>query len=178
MINTSLELKFSQIEILEKVETMAMQINNAYQGKPLVVICVLKGAFMFFSDLTKCLKCSPVVDFIKISSYGNSMVRKEGTCISKDIEIDVNDRHVLIVEDIVDTGHSMQFLLQHLSEKGAVSVKVATLLNKTELREVPVSVDFSCFTFSSGFLVGYGLDYAEKYRELPAIYTLKETKLK
>ena len=118
---------------------MAGEISTLYKDEPLVVVCVLKGAFMFFSDLVRHLTCKPELDFVRLASYGSAAQRSKTITFTKDVEIPLEGKHVLIVEDIVDTGHSMDFLYRQ-------------------------------FTLPSGFVVGYGLDYAESYRELPAIY--------
>ena len=170
----SLSLVYSTQEIAHHIEELATKMNTLYQGKNVAVICVLKGAFMFFSDCVKHFIFSPTIDFIRIMSYGTSSARENDIILTKDIEISIQNRHVLIIEDIVDTGHSAQFLLEYFRNRGAIDVKIATLLNKTNRREVDVPIHFSCFTLQEGFLVGYGLDYAEKYRELPCIYSLNE----
>lgn len=172
--NSSLSLVYSTEEIAKNIEELAIKINSVYQGKNIAVICVLKGAFMFFSDCVKHFTFSPSIDFIRIMSYGNSTSRNSEIIVTKDIELPIQNKHVLLIEDIVDTGHSAQFLLEYFRNRGAIDVKIATLLNKTNRREVEVPIHFSCFTLEDGFLVGYGLDYAEKYRELPCIYSFNE----
>lgn len=170
----SLSLVYSTQEIAHNIEELATKINALYQGKNVAVICVLKGAFMFFADCVKHFTFSPTIDFIRITSYGSSSTRNNDILLTKDIEISIQNKHVLIFEDIVDTGHSAQFLLEYFRNRGALDVKIATLLNKTNRREIDVTIHFSCFTLEDGFLVGYGLDYAEKYRELPCIYSINE----
>lgn len=170
----SLSLVYSTQEIAHRIEELTTKINNVYQGKNVAVICVLKGAFMFFSDCVKRFTFSPTIDFIRITSYASNTTREGDIILTKDIEIPIQNKHVLVVEDIVDTGYSVQFLLEYFRNRGALDVKIATLLNKTSRREIDVPVHFSCFTLEEGFLVGYGLDYAEKYRELPCIYSISE----
>ncbi len=169
-----LHLLYSCEEIHDRVADIAAQINREYADKPLVVLCVLKGAFMFFSDLVKHLDCKPALDFIRLSSYALGTTAGNIT-ITKDTDLPLEGKHVLVVEDIVDTGHSMHFLLNRLAARGAKSLRLATLIDKHERREVPVHADFVGFTLSDGFIVGYGLDYAECYRELPALYIAEVT---
>lgn len=164
-----LNLLFSEAQIAERLDELALSINKTYAGQPLVVICVLKGAFMFFSDLVKRLDCRPELDFVRLASYGQATSGGDVT-FSKDVELSLEGKHVLIVEDIVDTGHSMEALLRRLATRGALSLRVAALLDKHERRETSVTVHFACFSLPAGFVVGYGLDCAEQYRELPALY--------
>ena len=126
---------------------------------------------MFFSNLVKRLTCHPELDFVRLASYGDG-TEAHAITFSKDVEISLKDKHVLIVEDIVDTGRSMEFLFHQLEARGAKSLRLAVLLDKKERRQVLVPVDFVGFSLPSGFLVGYGLDYAEKYRELPGVYEM------
>ena len=169
---TGLKPVISPEQIESRLDELAAEIIALYKGKPLVVICVLKGGFMFFSNLVRRLSdCQPELDFVRLASYGND-TQAHAITFSKDVEISLKDKHVLIVEDIVDTGRSMDFLCRQLEARGARSLRLAVLLDKTERREVMVKVDFVGFTLPGGFLVGYGLDYAEKYRELPGVFEL------
>lgn len=167
-----LKLIISKDRIRECVSKMASEIAAHYQGKDLVVICVLKGAFVFFSDLVRALPMDVSVDFVRLSSYGNASVSSRNVRLTKDVEIPIQGRDVLIVEDIIDSGRSLSFLARHLQEKGASSVKIATFIDKKERRETDIQADFIGFDMPSGFIVGYGLDFAEKYRNLDAIYEL------
>lgn len=166
----SLSVRYSAEEIDQRVRFLAGQINSDYQDKPLVMICVLKGAFMFFSDLVKHVTVSPEVDFVRVASYGMGTSSTKTISFTKDVEVSLQDKHVLLVEDVVDSGHTMQFLVAQMAARGAASLKVAALVDKHERREVAVQVDYAGFSVQEGFIVGYGLDYAERYRELPAIY--------
>ena len=166
----SLSVRYSAEEIDQRVRFLAAQINNDYKDKPLVMICVLKGAFMFFSDLVKHVTVTPEVDFVRVASYGMGTNSSRTISFTKDVEISLQDKHVLLVEDVVDSGHTMQFLIAQMAARGAASLKVAALVDKHERREVAVQVDYAGFFVQEGFIVGYGLDYAERYRELPAIY--------
>ena len=162
---------FTAEQIDRRVRELAGQINELYAGRRLVLVCVLKGAFMFFSDLAKHVTVSPEIDFVRLASYGRSDASSGSVSFSKDVELSLVGKDVLLVEDIVDSGRTMDFLLRQMKARGAASLRVAALVDKTERREVDVHVDFACFSVPSGFIVGYGLDYAERCRELPAVYT-------
>lgn len=167
------KLLFSAEDIAARVAELGEEISAAYTGEPLVAVCVLKGAVHFFSDLTRAISREDLeMDFIRISSYGTGTVSSRQIKLTKDLECDVRGKHVLVVEDVVDSGHSLRFLLDLLADRGACSVRIATLVNKTERREVDIPVPFSGFMLDSGFIVGYGLDHAERYRALPSIYEL------
>ena len=170
------DIVFSSELIAARVAAIAEKINVLYAGEPLVVLCVLKGAFMFFSDLVKKLTIRPELDFVRVASYGNALEHTSAISFNKDVEISLYDKHVLLVEDIVDTGHTMKFLSGQMVARGAKSMRLCALVDKFERREVDIKVDFSGFTLSKGFIVGYGLDYAEHYRELPDIRILELTK--
>ena len=163
---------FSATRIQERVRAIACEINRMYEGKSLVVVCVLKGGVLFFSDLLKHITVGVEIDFVRLSSYGNAMEPSGNILVTKDVEVSLQDKHVLLVEDVIDTGHTMDFLLRRMVEQGAASVRVAVFIDKTERRKKAVPVDFVGFVLDEGFIVGYGLDYAERYRELPAVYTL------
>ncbi len=165
-----LRLVYSRETIAARVREIGAEVNALYAGKPLVVVCVLKGAFMFFSDLVKELTVRPQVDFVRIASYGSGMRSTGDVMLVKDVELTLEGRHVLLVEDVIDSGHSMDFLLRLFSMRGAASLRLAVLVDKRKRREVAVRPDFAGFILDEGFIVGYGLDYAEKYRELPEIY--------
>lgn len=174
-VNESLgRVVFSEEQIRQRVQEIADDINVVYADKQLVVICVLKGAIMFFADLVRLLNGRPELDFVRVASYGDD-TSSGGKAISftKDIELSLQGKHVLIVEDIVDTGRSMEFLLRQLEARRAKSVRLCALVDNHERREVDVQVDFAGFRISDGFVVGYGLDYAERYRELPDIRLLE-----
>ena len=162
---------FTAEQIDRRIRELAGQINELYAGRQLVLVCVLKGAFMFFSDLVKHVTVSPEIDFVRLASYGRSDVSSGNISFSKDVELPLAGKDVILVEDIVDSGRTMDFLLRQMRARGAASLRVAALVDKTERREVDVHVDFVGFSVPSGFIVGYGLDYAEHCRELPAIYT-------
>jgi len=160
-------------EIARLVRDLAGKISREYKGRDLVLIGVLNGAFVFLSDLIRELSIPVTIDFVRVSSYGSGTTSSGTITLSKDIDVDVKGKDVLLVEDIVDTGLTLAYLIDYMRSFGPNSVKVCTLLDKHERREQHVSVDYACWKIDEGFLVGYGLDYDEKYRELPGIYHLK-----
>ncbi|GAB6058035.1 hypoxanthine phosphoribosyltransferase [Desulfonatronum parangueonense] len=162
--------------IAARVKELGAAISEQYGNEPLVMVCVLKGAFIFFADLVRTLSIEPEVDFVRLASYGGQTTRKGRILFTKDMELPVHDKHVLVVDDIVDTGHSARYLLNVLRMRGAKSLRVCALVDKHQRREVDVTVDFPGFTLFDGFVIGYGLDHAERYRHLPAVYTLNEAK--
>lgn len=160
-------------EIARRVAEVARKISSDYQDKDLVIIGVLKGAFVFMADLVRHLTIDVRLDFIGVSSYGSGTCSSEKICLTKEIGIDLADRDVLLVEDIVDTGLTLVFLVDYLKSCGPRSVKICTLIDKLERRKVVLDVDYVCHRVEKGFLVGYGLDYDEKYRNLPGIFHMK-----
>lgn len=164
---------FSREQIAARLEKLAAAINATYGDEPLVAVCVLKGAFIFFSDLMRLIKNPNMeLDFVRLASYGMNSTSSRHVLFNKDVEVDIRDKHVLIVEDIVDSGHTMRFLLDQFAARKPRTMRIAALLDKIERREADINVDFAGFNVPSGFLVGYGLDYAERYRSLPHIYEL------
>ena len=165
---------FSREAIQRRVEELAAAISEDYGCKtePVVAVCVLKGAFVFFADLIRELHFGPELDFVRLASYGKETSRGEKVVFTKDIEVSIADKHVLIVEDIVDTGNTVDYLARVLKTRNPRSVKICALVHKTSRREVPVNIDFYGFKLTGGFIVGYGLDYAEQYRNLPNICEL------
>lgn len=160
-------------QIADRVQALGHEITASYAGKdPLVCICVLKGAFLFFADIVRKVDRDIEIDFVRLASYGTGTARSEDIVFSKDLEISIEGKDVLVIEDIVDTGHSMDFLLHVLQRRNPKSLKICALIDKHERREKDVHVDFPGFKLSDGFIVGYGLDYAERYRELDGIYEL------
>lgn len=160
--------------IKSRVAAIAKEIDAVYCGEEVVAVCVLKGAFCFFSDLVRAIKTEVAIDFVRLASYGNAQKSSGDVRITKDVESNLKGRHVLIIEDIVDSGRSLNVLMKHIDSLGAKSVRLAVLINKKERREFPVHFDFVGFELD-GFIVGYGLDYAERYRNLPGIYELLDS---
>lgn len=174
-MNYSLQTVIDRERIERRVVELGAEVSKRYASidEALVMVCVLKGAFMFFSDLVRHLSIDPILDFVRLASYGKSTSRRGQVVFSKDMEMDITDRHVLIVEDIVDTGHSVAMLQKVLLARDPASVAVCALVDKYERREKEIEVDFSGFRLEKGFIVGYGLDYAEQFRHLEAICELK-----
>jgi hypoxanthine phosphoribosyltransferase len=160
-------------EIDAQVSHIAQVISADYKDRELILIGILKGAFIFLSDLIRQLSIPVKVDFMCVSSYGDHTTSSGRIKLIKDVDININNKDVLIVEDIVDTGITLSYLVDHLHASGASSVRICTLIDKRERRETDVRVDYACHTVNKGFLVGYGLDYAEFYRNLPEVYHLK-----
>jgi len=161
----------------EEIDTMVSQIGKKiaedYKGKELMLICVLKGANVFMSDLMKAIDIPVEIDFISASSYGHSTVSSGVVRFLKDTDSSVENKHVILVEDLVDTGLTLNYLLKNFRNRDAISVEACTLLDKPERRTVNVDVKYKGFNIPDEFIVGYGIDYAEKYRNLPYIATLK-----
>jgi len=160
-------------EIQQKVIDIAGIISKDYTGKELLLIGILKGAFIFLSDLVRHLSIPAQIDFIRASSYGDTMSSSGTITLTESIQIDVRNKHLLLVEDIVDTGLTLSCIKDYFLLQGAASVKICAFIDKHERREANIPVDYTCHTTHEGFLVGYGLDYAENYRGLPGVYHLK-----
>lgn len=161
---------FSRARIAARVMELGAEIDRAYGSDALVAICVLKGAFVFFADLARAIRNPNMeLDFVRLSSYGMNSASSRHVVINKDIETDIFDKNVLVVEDIVDSGHTMRFLLDQLAVRKPRSLAVAALVDKKERREAAVDVRFAGFALPAGFIVGYGMDYAEHFRNLPEI---------
>ena len=171
------ELKtvYSAELIAQRVKELAAEIDAHYGQEPLVAVCVLKGGFVFFSDLVRALHNKNLeLDFVRLSSYGKGASTSKHVIFSKDVEIDICDKHVLIVEDIVDTGLTLKHLKEVLSTRSPASLKVCALLDKKDRRVVKdLVIDYCGFDIPNYFVVGYGLDFAEKYRNYPFIFVLK-----
>jgi hypoxanthine phosphoribosyltransferase len=159
-------------EINQKVKKVASSISSDYPDHSLVLVGVLKGAFIFLSDLVRELTIPVAIDFIRVSSYGDKTSSSGEIKITKPLETDVKQKDVLIVEDIIDTGLTASFVIGELKSMNPNTVRICTFLDKHENRKTQVPVDYACKKIGSGFVVGYGLDYAEKYRELPDLYRL------
>ena len=160
-------------EINSKVVQVARRISADYQNQELVLIGILKGAFVFLSDLMRYLKIPVKVDFVGVSSYVSGTSATGTIKLTKKIDIELTNRDVLVVEDIVDTGLTLAYVVDYLTTLNPKTIKVCALLDKYERREATITVDYACHQVAAGFLVGYGLDYNENYRELPEIHRLK-----
>lgn len=160
-------------EIGARVRELGQQITNDYAGQDILMIGVLRGAVIFMSDLARAIKRPIDIDFMAISSYGLSTNSSGVVRIIKDLDEVVQGRHILIVEDIIDSGLTLNYLVENLKSRKPASVRICTLLSKPDRRKVDVQVDYNGFIIPDYFVVGYGLDYAGKYRNLPFIGVLK-----
>ncbi len=167
------EILVSREEIRNAVKMLGEMITRDYKGKEPVIVCILKGASVFFVDLIREIDLPLTMEFMIVSSYGQGTQTTGNVRIRKDLDMDIHGRDVILVEDIVDTGITLNFLSRMFADRGAASVKIATLLDKPAHRKVDLKADYFCFTIPDAFVVGYGLDYAEKYRNLPDIGVLK-----
>ena len=171
---TQKKLILSQEKIARRVQELAAQISRDYAGQELVAVGILKGAFIFMADLVRALDFPVEVDFVRLKSYGAGKETSGEVHITKDVEVNLAGRHVLIVEDIVDVGLTLDFLRRHLGNRHPQSLRICCLIDKQERRQVEVPLDYVGFTVPRGFLVGYGLDRGEKLRTLPEVYELVE----
>lgn len=167
------EVLLAYDEIQARLNEMGEQLTREYAGCDLVCVCILKGAAPFFSDLIRCIDLPLHVDFMSISSYGSATKSSGVVRILKDLDKDIVDRDVLVIEDIIDTGLTLSFLKENLVARGARSLRVCTLLDKPSRRKTELVPDYKGFTVEDKFVVGYGLDYAERYRNLPDIGVLR-----
>lgn len=168
------EVLVSEEEIKDKVKELGNIITEDYKDKDLIVVGILKGAVVFLSDLCREIKLPMLIDFMAVSSYGKSSVSTGEVRIVKDLDYSVEKKDILIVEDIIDTGYTLSYLTDNLRKRGANSVKIITLLDKPDRRKADVHVDYLGFEIPDEFVVGYGLDFAEQYRNLPYVAALKE----
>lgn len=175
MRNDIEKVLFDEDEIRSRIKEMGKVISEDYNGKNLILVGVLKGSVPFMAELMKNIEIPCSMDFMAVSSYGNSTETSGVVRILKDLDFEIENKDILIVEDIVDTGITLKYLKKYLESKNPKSVEVACLLNKPERREVEVDVKYQGYSVPNYFLVGYGLDYAEKYRNLPYVGILKES---
>ncbi len=167
------EILVTREQIAEKIREIGKQITEDYRGKEPVMVCVLKGAAVFFTDLVRAVDLPLRMDFMAVSSYGSATKTTGVVRVLKDLDEDIVDKDVIIVEDIVDSGVTLNYIRSMLAHRGAASIRIVTLLDKPERRKVPdLKVDYCCFDIPDAFVVGYGLDYAQKYRNLPDIGVL------
>lgn len=168
------EILLDEEEIKKRVQEIGYNISRDYNGKDLVLIGVLKGSVMFMTDLVRNITIPCSMDFMAVSSYGNSTKSSGVVRILKDLDFEIQNKDVLVVEDIIDSGITLKYLMDYLKGRGANSLEIVCLLDKPERRKVSLNVKYTGFTVPDEFLVGFGLDYAEKYRNLPYIGILKE----
>lgn len=167
------EILFTEEQLHEIVARIGAQINRDYAGKNLLMVSVLKGSLIFMADLMRQITIHCAIDFLAVSSYGNGTTSSGEVRILKDLDQSLAGKDILVVEDILDSGNTLAFLTDYLRTKGAASVTIATLLDKPARREKPIKADYVGFEVPDEFVVGYGLDYAQQYRNMPYIGVLK-----
>lgn len=173
MINDIQEILYSEEQIQEKIAELGAQISREYEGRNPLVLCILKGAFIFMADFVKRLTIPIEIDFMAVSSYGSGATTSGVVKIVKDLDISVEGRDVIIVEDIIDSGLTLSHVIDILERRNALSVSVVALFDKPARRTVELEAEYKGFSIPDAFVVGYGLDYAEHYRNLPFVGILK-----
>ena len=160
-------------QLEQRIRELGAEITRDYQGKELVLAAVLRGSYVFMADLTRAIDLPLTVDFMAVSSYGAGTVSSGQVEIKKDLSDPIEGKNLLIIEDILDSGNTLYYLMDVLSARHPASIRICTLLDKPERRVKPIKADYSGFVIPDAFVVGYGLDYAEKYRNLPYVGVLK-----
>jgi hypoxanthine phosphoribosyltransferase len=168
------EILYSRTEIQKKVKDIANRISQDYAGRELIIIGILKGAFVFMADLIRELSIPCKIDFVRAASYGAGRETSGKVVMTKDIETSIKGKDILIVEDIVDTGLTLTYLVDWLKERNPKSLKVCAFLDKRKRRKVAFEADYVGFTMDDGFVIGYGLDFNEQERYLPEVYIVKQ----
>jgi len=171
---SKLSVLLTRAEIEAKVDELATKIRRDYLGKHPLLICVLKGSFMFIADLIRRLNFPLEIDFIQLSSYGREKESSGKIKVMLGLRSPVKGRHILVIEDVVDTGNTIAFLMDYLRKKKPASLKLCALADKPSRRQVPVTIDYLGFTVPNKFIVGYGIDWDEKFRYLPDICALED----
>ncbi|MFL8970279.1 hypoxanthine phosphoribosyltransferase [Helcococcus kunzii] len=174
MYNDIKEILITEEQIQTRVKEMGKQIYDDYQNSNLLMVGVLKGVVPFFADLMRSIDMQINIDFMSVSSYGQNSSSTGEVRILKDLDYSVIDKDVLIIEDIIDSGYTLNYLKKLFLERGAKSVRTCAFLDKVDNREVDVEVEYIGYELPNEFIIGYGLDYAEKYRNLPFVASLKE----
>ena len=172
MLNDIERILITEDELRVKVKAIGRQISRDYEGKDPIFVGVLKGCFIFMADLMRSVDIHCAMDFMAVSSYSGT-TSTGAVKINKDLSEDIQGRHVIIVEDILDSGVTLNYLKSFLQQREPASIRIATLMDKPSRRRAPVYADYSCFEVPDAFVVGYGLDYNERYRNLPYIGVLK-----
>lgn len=163
------EVMISQEELEKRIKEMAEELDREYEGKTVHLVGILKGSVMFMSELAKNMKSDVTMDFISVSSYGDGTSSSGIVRLNKDLDESIEGKHVVIVEDIVDSGRTLSYVRRLFEDKGPASLKIITLLDKPDRRVVDCKVEMSGFVIPDKYIIGYGLDYAQKYRNLPYI---------
>ncbi|AJQ29284.1 hypoxanthine phosphoribosyltransferase [Pelosinus fermentans] len=173
MINDVERVLLSEEQLAARIVELGAKITADYAGEEILMIGVLRGAVLFMADLARAIKVPVAIDFMAVSSYGAGTSSSGVVRILKDLDENVEGKHVLVVEDIIDSGLTLNYLVDNLKSRQPASIKICTLLNKPDRRKVNVDIAYNGFTIPDYFVIGYGLDYAEKYRNLPYIGILK-----
>lgn len=168
-MSEKIEILINEKQLDKRISEIAEQINKEFVNEDITLICVLKGGIMFMTDIAKKLKQKVEFEFIDVSSYNGGTVSSGKLTINKDLETSIEGKNVILLEDIVDTGRTLSYLIEYLKEKKPATLKLCTLLDKPSRRIVDVNADYIGFTIPDAFIVGYGLDYDQKYRNLPYI---------
>ena len=164
-----IDVMFTEEQITNRIKELGAQISKEYEGKEVTLICILKGASVFACELAKRITVPVQMEFMRVSSYGNETVSSGVVKIIQDLDEPIRGKNVIVVEDIIDTGRTMHYLLEILQHRGPETLKLCTLLDKPDRRVAEVKMDYNGFVIPDEFIVGYGLDYAERYRNLPYI---------
>lgn len=173
MTKETISILISEEAIRQRIDVLASEINKDYSRKAITMVCALKGAMIFMADLARKINLSVDFDFVGTSSYGDGQVSAGKVRLTKDLDFSPTGRHIILIEDILDTGHTLKFLRKHIESQDPASFKVCCLLDKPDRRMVSgVSADYTGFSIPDQFVVGYGLDYAQRYRNLPYIGVL------
>ena len=169
------KIMITEQQLADRIAEMAKELDRLYEGRKPVAVCILKGSVMFFADLLRKMNTAMEMDFMVVSSYGSGTVSSRELMIKKDLSIDISGRDVLLIEDIVDSGNTLYELKKMLNARQPASLSLVTLLDKPQRREVPIQPDYTGFVIEDEFVIGYGLDYAEEYRNLPYVGVLKRS---
>ena len=173
MHNDLERILITESQLKERVKELGETLSADYEGKTPLMLCILKGSTLFYADLIRAMNIPVECDFIAVSSYGNKTKSSGEVKMIKDLDKSIEGKHVVIVEDIVDSGYTLTYLKKNLLARGPASVKICSLLDKEERREVPITPEYKGFSIDDYFVVGYGLDYNERYRNFPEIGILK-----
>ncbi len=169
-----ISVMISEEEIEKRVKEMAAQIDKDYEGEDVLLICILKGSIFFTTELSKHITVPVTFDFMSVSSYGDATVSSGRVKIIKDLDNSIEGKNVIVIEDIIDSGRTLSHLLKLLKARDPKSIRLCTLLDKPDRREVEVNVDYTGFKIPDAFVIGYGLDYMQKYRNLPYVGVLEQ----
>jgi len=170
-----LEVLYTEEQLAERIREMGAQITQDNAGRELTIVAVLKGSFLFVADLVRAIDLPVTIDFLGLSSYGEETRSSGVVKITKDLSMPIQDKHVLVIEDIVDTGLTMRYLLENFETRKPASIQICTLLHKPANQRCDVPIDYTGFVIEDSFVIGYGLDLAERYRNLPYIGHLLDT---